>query len=136
MKRTGSSSGVGTRALALGAGLAALAVTGCSHDYWVRFQLLTDAPVDAVVDRDEIELPLGYAVAVRALPMRDDEALSSDMTVDLQSRRPSTLGVDDGLREREFVIYGSELGATTVDVYFGDDYAGEISATVVPAASR
>ena len=136
MKRIDGSGGVGTRALALGAGLTVLALAGCSHDYWVRFQLLTDAPVDAVVDRDDIEIPLGYAVAVRALPMRDDEEASSDMKVDLQSRRPSTLGVDNGLRDREFVIYGSELGTTTVDVYFGDSYADEISATVVPAASR
>jgi hypothetical protein len=136
MRRGQRRDGFAMRIVALGVGIAALAVTGCSHDYWVRFQLVSDAPAQAVVDRDDIEIPLGYAVAVRALPMRDDQELSSDMTVELQSRRPSTLGVDDGLREREFVIYGSELGTTTVDVYFGDDYADEISATVVPAESR
>ena len=117
--------------VALGAVM--LGLGGCSHDYWVRFQFLTDAPGDAVADRDRIEIPVGYAMAVRALPMRDDEELGADMEIDLQSRRAGTLGLDHGLREREFVIFGADVGTTWVDVYFGDDYVTEIEARVVPA---
>jgi hypothetical protein len=131
MKRSGAGIGRTVRALAFGAAL--LGLGGCSHDYWVRFQIMTDAPATVVVGRDAIEIPVGYAVAVRALPMKDDEQLSSSMEVDLQSLRPSVLGVDHGVRDREFVIFGSEVGATSVDVYFGESFVEEIEARVVPA---
>jgi hypothetical protein len=131
MKRTRTGMGLGARALALG--VVALGLAGCSHDYWVRFGLVTDAPASVVVNSDQIEIPVGYAVAVHAWPMRDEEQLSSSMEVDLQSLRPGMLGVDHGVREREFVIFGSQVGTTTVDVYFGGSYVDEITARVVPA---
>jgi len=104
----------------------ALVGTGCSDNG-------TGAPATVVVDSDQIQIPVGYAVAIRALPMRDDEQLSSSMEIDLRSLRPGMLGVDHGLRDREFVIYGSQVGTTSVDVYFGGSHVQEITARVVPA---
>jgi len=131
MKRPSTKIGSAARSLALAA--VALGLAGCSHDYWVRFGFVTDAPPTVIVNGDQIEIPVGYAVAVRAWPMRDEEELSSSMEVDLQSLRPGMLGVDHGLRNREFVIYGSQVGTTSVDVYFGSSYVDEITARVVPA---
>lgn len=118
---------------ALLGGLGTLGLGGCGHDYWVRFTVLTDAAAGVVVDRDEIRIPQGQAVAVRVAPMRDDEELSATMEVSFESRRTDLLAVDETPRYREFIIFGSELGATTVDVYFGDDLADKLDASVVEA---
>ncbi|MBW2526733.1 MAG: hypothetical protein JRI23_21295 [Deltaproteobacteria bacterium] len=111
--------------------VAAASSLGCSSDYWVRFQFTTAAPAAVVVESDRIELPAGLAAGVRALPMRDDEQLGDQIPVNLVSRRPSTLGVDQGVEERHFVLFGVEPGTTWVDVYFDDDFITEIPATVV-----
>lgn len=120
-------------ALAAVAGL--LTLSGCSHDYWVRFQYLTGADPDVVVEDEQIHIPTGLAVAVEALPMRDEEELGNDIPVDLVSRRPNVLGVDNGLEYRQFVLYGVQPGTTAVDVYFEDNFIKEIAATVSPQAA-
>jgi len=117
------------RLLVLGAAVAVLA--SCSHDYWARFHILTSGP-GVVVNRDVIQVPLGYAVAVRATPMKDDKELDEDVEVDLVSLNQTVLGLDHGVRDHEFVIWGAREGRTSVDVYVGGSYGEEIDAIVVP----
>jgi len=50
--------------------------------------------------------------------------------VELFSQRPNVLGVDFGLEKRQFVIYGVHEGTAWVDIYFDDEWVGEIPATV------
>jgi hypothetical protein len=127
-----STKGLGTRAAVLGvvAGLAALALGGCSHDYWVRLVILSDADPLVVATDEMVQIPLGQAVAVRAIPMQDEERMDADVQIELESQQPSVLGLDEGIEQREFIIYGASAGQTAIDVYFGGDWVAAIPATV------
>jgi hypothetical protein len=109
--------------------LLALGTVGCSHEYRVHFKYLTDAPSDVLVTGELIEMPEGAVVGVEAWALEDDERIGD--RVDLIPARPGIVGIDFGLEERTFVLYGIALGATSVDVYFNDDLVGEISAQTI-----
>jgi hypothetical protein len=109
---------------------AAWLLGGCSHDYWVDLDLLTDADPSVVVNRDEVRIPLGYAVAVRATPMKEEDRLDADVEVDLESLRGDLLGVDRGVRDREFIVFGASVGQTEIDVSFGGDWVDTLTAIV------
>ena len=106
--------------------LGALALTGCSSDYRVDFQILTDAPPEVFVTSDLIEIPAGMAVGVRALPVVDDERTNDRL--DLFPQRNNIVGIEPGLEERTWVIWAKNPGSTAVDVFIDGERVTSLTA--------
>ena len=105
-----------------------LGATGCSNEYWVDFQIITEAPPSVQVDDSRIEIPAGRAVGVRAVPIEDGER--QEVTLDMRPARPGIVGIEESLEDGVWVIYGAAPGATSVDLYFGGELVGEMPAVV------
>ena len=110
-------------ALSLGV---ALAATGCSSDYRVDFQILTNAPPDVLVTSDLIEVPAGMAVGVRAVAVIDGERRKD--RVELFAQRSNIIGIEPSIEERTWVIWAKNPGSTAVEVFIDGDYVGDITA--------
>lgn len=110
--------------------LAALAVgaVGCHPFDRVDFDALTTPPVAASVTFEKVTIPKGIAIAVEAHPMSGDEEL--DAKLELRSRDTRVLGVDAGVDDGTFVLYGVSVGSTVIDVYYDGELEDEIPAEV------
>jgi hypothetical protein len=110
--------------------LAALAVgaVGCHPFDRVDFDAVTTPPVAASVTFDEVTIPKGIAIAVEARPMSGDDELDAEL--ELRSADTSILGVDPGVDDKTFVLYGVSVGSTVVEVYYDGELEDEIPAQV------
>ncbi len=118
-----------TRTTCLATLLAAAALTtGCADDHSIEFRYLTNAPPEVVIDSDRMVVPEGIAVGVEAIAVENDHLVGD--IVDFVPVRPGIIGIDRGVQERTFVIYGMTVGATSVDYYFNGELIGNIAAEV------
>jgi hypothetical protein len=102
---------------------------GCTDEYSIDFRYLTMAPPEVVIDSDHMEIPEGVAVGVEAVAVEDGDRIGD--LIDFVPVRPGIIGIDRGLDERTFVIYGMAAGATSIDLYFNNERVGEMPAEVV-----
>jgi hypothetical protein len=116
------------------------ATVGCAGLDDIRFQLLTDPPGTAQITFEQISIPEGHAVAVRAIPISGDEPIDEDDPLELVPTNPFVLGVnesplsdeDDDVANRTFVIHGASQGSTEVSVFVDGELEAEIPALVGP----
>jgi hypothetical protein len=113
----------------LAAAALAAACAGCSSEHDVEFRILTEAPPEVFLSGELIEIPEGIAVGVEAIALEDDRRVGK--RVDLFPARPGIIGMDRGLGERVFVMYGVRAGSTSVDMYFNNDLVGTLTAQVI-----
>ncbi|MBW2456277.1 MAG: hypothetical protein JRI68_17290 [Deltaproteobacteria bacterium] len=120
-----------TRTTCLATLLAACALTtGCANEYSIEFRYLTHAPPEVIIDSDRMLLPAGIAVGVEAIAVEDGRLIED--FIDFLPVRPGIIGIDRGVQERTFVIYGMTVGATSVDYYFHGELIGNMPAEVTP----
>lgn len=118
-----------TRTTCLASLLAACAfTTGCANEYSIEFRYLTNAPPEVIIDSDRMLLPAGIAVGVEAIAVEDDHLIGD--LIDFLPVRPGIIGIDQGVQERTFVIYGMSVGATSIDYYFNGELIGNMPAEV------
>ncbi len=116
---------------ALMTAVALTALTGCADDAWVEFKVLTQLPQGAVLAPDRIEVPEGWAIGVEAIPIESNKRV--EVLLDLVVDNPGVVGIDRGLEQNHFVIYGAGRGSTSVDIHFDDELVGDMPATAVDA---
>jgi len=110
--------------------LALSSLVGCTDEYSIDFRYLTMAPPEVVIDSDQMTVPEGIAVGVEAIAVDNGDRVGS--IIDFVPVRPGIIGIDQGLEERTFVIYGMAAGATSIDLYFDNERVGEMPAEVIP----
>ncbi len=119
-----------TRLTCLAALLALGSLIGCTDEYSVDFRYLTNAPPEVIIDSDRMEIPEGIAAGVEAIAVENGNRVGA--FIEFVPARPGIIGIDKGLEERTFVIYGMTAGATSIDLFFNNELVGEIAAKVVP----
>lgn len=126
MKTTRLSSAVGFLIL----GLAGSALVGCGPSFdHLEFELLTVPPVPVSVGPNNLELPVGVAVAVTATPFdTDGEKMEDDVAIALLPSNTSVLGVETSEDARSFVFFGVGPGTTSIEVEV--DHRSEIKIPV------
>jgi len=112
------------------AALSAL-TTGCNAEHWVEFRAESAPPQAVTLESDHVEVPAGIAVGVTVRPFKNNDEMDASVEVELESQQPGILGIDHGLDERAFVIYGAEPGATHIDIFFDGELVGDMPATVI-----
>jgi len=115
-------------------------LTGCAGFDHIEFSV-SSSPVNVTVTNNEIRIPEGVAVVVKARPMTTDDVMSSDTEVKLLAGNPVFLGVsfafpDSGSSESSeaqwsFVLSGVHVGTTTLSVQVDDEVEREIPAVIV-----
>ncbi len=105
---------------------AALALAGCSTDYRVDFQIVSDAPPEVLVTSDLIEVPAGMAVGVRAVAVIDGERRKD--RVELFPQRSNIIGIEPSIQDRIWVIWAKNPGSTAVEIFIEGEYVGDITA--------
>ena len=117
----------------LAAVLALSSLSGCTDDHSIDFRYLTMAPPEVVIDSDHLSVPEGIAVGVEAIAVENGDRIGA--LIDFVPVRPGIIGIDRGLEERTFVIYGMAAGATSIDLYFDHELVGEMPAEVMPQSA-
>ena len=111
-----------------------LAACGPRYD-GLEFKLHTEPPVPVRISGEEIELPVGIAVAVDVTPLssgRFDYYESDQLDLDPEDR--SVLRVEPTGDPRRFIMIGVSPGETCVEVEVDYDRHGCIPARVIEAA--
>lgn len=118
-----------TRALLL----LALALAACGPQYkTIELDPVNSPPVPVRISANEIELPLGIAVAVHAeIFSRTTLEYTDEDRVDLLSRDRAIIDVTPTSGERNFVFVAVALGETCVAVEVNHDEEDCIPARVV-----
>ena len=101
---------------------------GCSSDQWVEFEHISSAPPSVLINQDRIEIPAGLAVGVRATAIEDGDPVETEL--DLVPVHAGVIAIERALEDGEWVIWGISPGATSVELHFGRDVVGEMSAVV------
>ncbi|HEY8378454.1 MAG TPA: hypothetical protein VIK91_18285 [Nannocystis sp.] len=97
---------------------ALVALGGCSPRYEaVDFVLRSQPPVPVRVDRDQIEIPVGLAVAVHAeLVSGSNIEYTEEDRLELRSKDTGVLLAEDTSGAHNFVLIGVSEGETCVAV--------------------
>ncbi len=131
----------------VGVALAASLLGGCAADYSVDFGYLSSPPVqaDIAVTFEQIRLQDGYAVAVIARPLKNDDKMDWETTLELEptDRRVvdlERLEFDEEREERKeydrregdwrYTIWGRAPGAASLQVWIDGEHEAEIPVLV------
>jgi hypothetical protein len=116
---------------ALAVAFAGTLSAGCHSEFErVEFQVRSSAPVHTEIDSDHVDIRVGIAAGVIAIPIADGKEMDDDDDLALYAEDPEVLGLDPTVEHRSFVFYGKSPGTTAVRIFVNDDYAGKIDAQV------
>ncbi len=127
----------------------ALSTVACSKDYSVEFEYASSVPAGAQIsiEFDQIRMEDGYAVAVVARPLANDDKMEWETQLDLQSSNLSVFeiertGFDEEREERKdydlrdgdwgFMLWARRPGSAVLDVWIEGELEAEIPVFVNP----
>ena len=135
-------------AMAIVLGAASL-LAGCSSDYTVEFNYLSNPPTgsDISVEFDQVRLQDGVAVAVLARPFRNESKMDWETNLELQTSNPGIFDLerlefdvdreerkDDDLRDGDwrYMLWGRAVGSSNIEVWIDGELEAEIPVFVNP----
>lgn len=112
-----------------------LAASACGPHYdGLELTLFTEPPVPVRISSDEVEMPVGIAVAVDAKPLSSARfGYYEDDPFELTSQDPGILRIEHTETGRRFVFIAVSPGETCIDVEVVREDQGCIPATVLAA---